>query len=110
MQAIRVHNLRMLHDARVKLAIEPDVYGVTSLAEAMNLDHLQVFDNLTLLKMWTEASSEVIFPNRKIGHLQDGYEASFLVLDRDPIENFENVKSIRLRFKQGDFIPDHAAQ
>jgi imidazolonepropionase-like amidohydrolase len=110
MQAIQVHNLRILHDAGVKLAIGPDVYGVTSLAEAMNLYQLKAFDNLTLLKMWTEASSEVIFPSRKIGHLQDGYEASFLVLDRDPIENFENVKGIRLRFKQGNFISDHAAQ
>jgi imidazolonepropionase-like amidohydrolase len=109
-RAIQVHNLRLLHDAGVKLAIGPDVYGVTSLAEAMNLYQLKVFDNLTLLKMWTENSAEVIFPNRKIGRLQEGYEASFLVLDRDPIENFENVKTIRLRFKQGAFIPDHGPQ
>ena len=49
----------------------------------------------------------MIFPNRKIGHLQDGYEASFLVLDQNPLENFENVKTIRRRFKQGNFLPDH---
>lgn len=109
-QAIQTHNLRLLHDAGAKLAIGPDVYGVTSLAEAMNLYQLKVFDSLTLLKMWTEASAEVIFPNRRIGHLQEGYEASFLVLDRDPLENFENVKTIRLRFKQGRFIPDHGAK
>jgi predicted amidohydrolase YtcJ len=75
-----------------------------------NLYQLKVFDNLTLLKMWTENSAEVIFPQRKIERLADGYEASFLVLDRDPIENFENAKSIRLRFKQGNFIPDSPAQ
>src|SRR5262249_38884702 len=109
-QAIQIHNLRLLHDAGVKLAIGPDVYGVTSLAEAMNLYQLQVFDNLTLLKMWSEATPEVIFPNRKIGHFEEGYEASFLVLDGNPLENFNNVRNIRLRVKQGSTIPDHAAK
>ena len=108
-QAIQFHNLRLLQDAGVKLAIGPDVYGVTSLAEAMNLYQLKVFDNLTLLKMWSEATPEVIFPKRKIGHLQEGYEASFLVLDGNPVEDFANVKNIRLRFKQGHLIGDHAA-
>jgi len=107
---IQAHNLKTLHDAGVKLAIGPDVYGVTALAEAMNLYQLKVFDNLTLLKMWSENSAEVIFPNRKIARLAEGYEASFLVLDGNPIENFENVKNIRLRFKQGTIIPDHAPQ
>jgi len=32
-QAIQIHNLRLLHDAGVKLAVGPDVYGVTSLAD-----------------------------------------------------------------------------
>jgi hypothetical protein len=109
-QAIQIRNLRLLHDAGVKLAIGPDVYGVTSLAEVMNLYQLKVFDNLTLLKMWSEATPEVIFPKRKIGRLQEGYEASFLVLDGNPLENFMNVKNITLRFKQGHFIRDHAAQ
>jgi imidazolonepropionase-like amidohydrolase len=109
-QAIQIHNLRLLHNAGVKLAIGPDVYGVTSLAEAMNLYQLKVFDNLTLLKMWSEATPEVIFPKRKIGHLQEGYEASFLVLDGNPLENFANVKKIRLGLKQGSFIPHDAGK
>jgi len=52
----------------------------------------------------------VIFPKRKIGHLQEGYEASFLVLDSNPLENFTNVKKIRLRLKQGNFIPHPAGK
>jgi amidohydrolase family protein len=109
-QAIQMRNLRLLHNAGAKLVIGPDVYGVTSLAEVMNLYQLKVFDNLTLLKMWSEATPEVIFPKRKIGRLQDGYEASFLVLDGNPLENFPNVKDIRLRYKQGHLIRDHIAQ
>src|SRR5262245_52141394 len=103
-QEIQRRNLRLLHDAGVKIAIGPDVHGVTSLAEAMNLYGLKVFDNLTLLKMWCETTAETIFPKRKIGKLADGYEASFIVLGSDPIANFEAVKNIQLRFKQGNFI------
>jgi imidazolonepropionase-like amidohydrolase len=94
----------------VKLAIGPDTYGVTSLAEVMNLYQLKVFNNLTLLKMWTEATPEVIFPKRKIGRLQQGYEASFLVLGGNPLEDFTNVRNIQMRFKQGHPIGDHFAQ
>jgi imidazolonepropionase-like amidohydrolase len=102
---IQTRNLRLLHRAGVRLAIGPDVYGVTSLAEVMNLYDLKVFDNITLLKMWCEATPKAIFPNRKIGHLKEGYEASFLVLGGNPIDNFESVKDIRIRFKQGHFVP-----
>jgi imidazolonepropionase-like amidohydrolase len=43
----------------------------------------------------------VIFPNRKIGELKEGYEASFLVLEGNPMEDFSKVKKIRMRVKQG---------
>jgi imidazolonepropionase-like amidohydrolase len=103
-QEIQSLNLRLLQDAGVKIAFGQDVYGVTALTEVMNLYQMKVFDNLTLLKIWCESTAEAIFPGRKIGKLKDGYEASFLVLDGNPIENFENVKKIRMRFKQGNFI------
>jgi imidazolonepropionase-like amidohydrolase len=104
MREIQAANLKPLRDAGVKIAIGPDVYTVTSLEEAMNLYDLKVFDNLTLLKMWCETSAATIFSRRKIGRLSDGYEASFLVLGGNPLERFENVKDIRVRFKQGGFI------
>jgi len=103
-RSIQVANLRLLRHARVKLAIGPDVYGVTSLAEAMNLHDLGVFDNRELLKNWCETTVETIFPGRKIGRLAAGYEASFIVLGGNPIEHFESVRDIRLRFKQGSPI------
>ena len=101
---IQAANLRLLHDAGVKIAIGPDVYGATSLPEAMSLRDLKVFDNLTLLKMWNETSPRTIFPTRKLGQLRDGYEASFLVLGGNPIDDFEKVRDIRMRFKQGAFL------
>jgi imidazolonepropionase-like amidohydrolase len=41
---------------------------------------------------------------RRIGKLAPGYEASFLVLDGNPLVDFANVQRIRLRFKQGTVI------
>jgi imidazolonepropionase-like amidohydrolase len=101
---VQTRNLKALLAAGVTLAIGSDVYGTTSLAEATNLFQLGVFDNLTLLKMWCETSALAVFPRRRIGRLDEGYEASFLVLGGNPIEDFAKVHDIRLRFKQGTFI------
>ncbi len=98
-------NLQLLARHRVQIAIGSDSYGKTSLTEAMNLHALNIFDNLTLLKMWCEATPRAIFPNRKIGQLRDGYEASFLVLAGNPMQDFMNVKKIEMRIKQGEVLP-----
>ena len=56
---------------------------------------------MTLLKMWTETTAQTIFPGRKIGELREGYEASFLALEGNPLDDIMNVHRIKLRFKQG---------
>lgn len=97
-------NLRLLHKSGVRIAFGTDSYGSNSQTEALHLKDLGVFDSLTLLKMWTEITPQTIFPDRKIGRLKEGYEASFIVLAGNPLGNFEQVKNIKLRFKQGRFI------
>jgi imidazolonepropionase-like amidohydrolase len=94
-------NLQLLARHGVRLAVGSDRYPLTSLPEAMGLHGLKLFDNLTLLKMWCEVTPQSIFPDRKIGRLRDGYEASFLALAGDPIQDYLNVKRIELRVKQG---------
>ncbi|MGH9753709.1 MAG: amidohydrolase family protein [Blastocatellia bacterium] len=93
--------MRLLHRYGVKMAIGADVFSKTSVDEAMNLYKMKAFDNLTLLKMWCEATSQTIFPRRKIGRIAEGYEASFILLEGNPLQDFEQVKVIRLRLKQG---------
>lgn len=95
------YNLRLLKEYGVSLAIGSDIYNDTSLAEAIFLHEFGVFTNLELLKMWVENSPNTIFPERKIGHLTEGFEASFLVLQGNPLDNFDHVKDITMRFKQG---------
>jgi len=42
---------------------------------------------------------------RKIGALREGYEASFVALRRNPLDDLESVRSIKIRVKQGALLP-----
>jgi imidazolonepropionase-like amidohydrolase len=107
-QSAQRKNLQLLRQNGVRLAIGSDNYTATSAEEALYLKSLNVFDNAELLKMWSVTAAQTIFPHRKIGRLREGYEASFIVLRGNPLETFEHVRDIQLRFKQGVVI--NAAQ
>lgn len=62
---------------------------------------LGLWSNRELLDMWGRITSQAIFPERRLGVLADGYEASFLVLPDDPQRDVESVRRIQLRVKQG---------
>jgi imidazolonepropionase-like amidohydrolase len=99
-----IWNLGVLKEAGVALAVGSDRYSETAVAEAMALDSLDVFSKADLLRMWCGTSARTIFPTRKIGALREGYEASFLALNGNPISDFNSVRNIEHRFKQGEFI------
>jgi imidazolonepropionase-like amidohydrolase len=103
-RSMLIQNLHLLQKRHVSIAVGSDSFRQTALAEALSLAKLQAFDNLTLLKMWCEATAATIFPKRKIGYLKDGYEANFLVLTGNPLTDFSNVKTIELRIKQGELL------
>lgn len=97
-------NLRTLRDNGVRLAIGSD-HGATSLPEVDNLRRLGVFDPLTLLRNWAEVTPRAVFPDRLVGRLAEGYEANFLSLACNPVEDFSCVERIQLRVKQGRLLP-----
>jgi imidazolonepropionase-like amidohydrolase len=97
-------NLKRLRQAGVPLAVGSDNPMGSSIEEFLYLQKMGVLDNLTLLKMWTEATPKTIFPKRKIGAFNDGYEASFLALEGNPLDDINNVRKIKLRFKQGNVL------
>src|SRR5262249_961755 len=100
---IMIQNLQRLKDGRVTLAVGSDSKaGSGMLKEIDFLKDANVFSNLELLKMWSETTPRAIFPQRNIGALREGYEANFLVLTGSPIEDFHQVKTIRMRVKQGE--------
>jgi imidazolonepropionase-like amidohydrolase len=97
----QIANLRTLRDAGVILAAGSDEYQHTSNYEIAHLRELNILSNAELLRAWTTNCSTTLFPQRRIGRLDRGYEASFLVLEGNPLENFDATRSIRLRVKDG---------
>lgn len=88
----------------VKIIIGSDYFSKTTGVELWYLHDNKIFDNQTLLKIAVEDTPQAIFPNRKIGKLKSGYEASFITVAENPLQNFNTIKNINLRFKQGFFI------
>lgn len=94
-------SLRTLAKAGVALAIGADSYFSTASRDAFLLHELGPLDNLELLRAWSVTTPTLAFPDRRIGKLEAGYEASFLALTADPLADFTAVRSIAYRFKQG---------
>jgi len=84
-----------------RLAVGSDNVSDSSVLEAEHLHSLGVVDRLALLKIWTEDTPRAIFPQRRIGFLRDGYEASFLAIEGNPLEDWRNIRRIKVRFNQG---------
>jgi hypothetical protein len=97
-------NLQTLHRHGVRIAIGADG-DETSVGELRAIRGLEVFDNATLLRMLVETTPQAIFPSRRIGRLDEGYEASLLVLGGDPLADLDHLGDIRLRMKQGKVLP-----
>lgn len=97
-------SLKRLQQAGVAIAVGSDNPMSSSVDEFLYLQKMGVLNNLALLKMWTETTPKTIFPKRKIGALKDGYEASFVALEGNPLEDINNVRKIKLRFKQGNVL------
>jgi imidazolonepropionase-like amidohydrolase len=89
----------------VPLAIGSDSYRDDSVQEAAYLATLGVFTPLELLRTWSEATPRAIFPARRVGCLDDGCEASLLLLAADPSADFASTKRIVLRMKDGRILP-----
>ena len=69
----------------VNFALGSDYFGKTTGVELWYLHDNKIFDNKTLLKIAVENTPAAIFPNRKIGKLESGYEANFItVSENDP--------------------------
>ncbi len=97
-------NLTALKRAGVTLAIGLDNSHHTVLEEAEMFAKTDVFTNLELLRILTETTPRAIFPSRKFARLADGYEASFITLSANPLENLAALRQVELRVKQGHVL------
>lgn len=91
--------LKTLQNAGFIFAIGSDR---DSLAQELNYwVKSNVFNTAFTLNVAAVTTPQMMYPKRKIGYLKEGYEASFLVLEGNPLTNLEQLKNIKLRFKQG---------
>lgn len=58
-------------------------------------------DYARTLQIMCVNTPQAVFPNRKIGRLEDGYEASFLVLSDNPLNNILKLRAIAFKVKNG---------
>jgi hypothetical protein len=110
MRANQVANIRTLQEAGVKLAIGSDgISGerrfVTARDEVKFLAAKHMLDPLSLLRAWAVDTPKTIFPDRKLGELRAGFEANFLALDGNPLDDPANLHRIAMRVKQGRVLP-----
>jgi imidazolonepropionase-like amidohydrolase len=96
--------LRYLYKAKVPIVLGADYYGKTVAPEIDSLIAQQIFTPAQLLDLWSKQTAQHIFPNRKLGEIKEGYEASFLVLKENPVTNIKSIKTIVWRIKLGNFI------
>ncbi len=100
-QALQRANVELLKAAEVPMAIGADAYFAPSSKHAFELHDLNLFSPRELLQMWSVTTPQLAFPGRAIARLEPGYEASFIALAANPLEDFHAVKEIMYRFKQG---------
>jgi len=96
--------LNLLKSHGVRIAIGADLFE-NALREAQYLEQLGVFSRREILDSWSRTTPQLIFPNRRIGRIRTGYEASFVALSCDPTARFECVREIKLRMKSGTLLP-----
>lgn len=109
-QAMQRTNLEKLKAAGVPLLIGTDGQPDAAPKEAHYMEDLGVFTPREALTSLSETTPKWILPDRHIGKLAPGYEASFLALRSDPILNPTAIRDIVYRVKQGFAIPLPAVQ
>ena len=100
-----IPNLRLLLRHHVRIAIGSDQFRKTPVEELFILARLGLMSNAEILRVATMVTPRLIFPDRRIGSLAAGNEASFLVLNDDPTKDIAAVKGILLRVKRGVILP-----
>jgi imidazolonepropionase-like amidohydrolase len=93
-------NILLLRSGGVRLLIGTDDIDRTAVDEAMNVRRLGAMSDTALLATWI-TSAQQMFPNRKVGAVSPGYEASFIVLRSDPLTSFDAVRDVGLAMKDG---------
>lgn len=96
--------LNRMFDAGVNVCVGSDDPQRTSRLEINYWHSLGDIDYAKMLNVLCEKTPRAIFPERKIGKIENGYEASFLVLDDNPVNNILKLRATKMRVKNGALL------
>ena len=94
-------NVNRLIGAKAPLAFGSNQYGSTMTAGLIAGAEKRFLPANEILKIATMDSPKAIFPERKVGCLDYGCEASFIAFAENPIEDFRAIETITYRLKGG---------
>lgn len=97
-------NIRRLRDAGVKIAFGSDDVEGSVIEELETVDRLQVMGRAELLRIVTDDTARLLFPNRAIGKFAEGAEASLLAYEENPLTDLHTLRSPQLAIKQGELL------
>lgn len=103
-QKLQAENLSKLREAGVTLLAGSDLFMGSVIDE---LIYLQQFDFTAreLLNIATQVTPKKLFPQRAIGRLANGFEASFVSYTKDPLTDLEVLRTPQRVIKKG--VPLH---
>jgi imidazolonepropionase-like amidohydrolase len=104
--AIQRHNLTMLRDAKVKMAVGADQYSLGMHDEITTLRSFALFETPEIINMATKNGAELAFPGRKLGRIADGYEASFVAYFYPLTQGWAGQREPAVGMRQGDVMID----
>jgi len=95
------HNIKVLTDAGVVIAMGSDQFRTSSVAEALEIHKAGLMPSAALLRALSMDGAATIFPSGAPFGLVDGARADFLVLEANPLTDFTAIERIRTRVKAG---------
>lgn len=108
LDALHRENLALLREAGVGLVLGTDSQA-SIVDELQKLATLNLFGPSELLRMLVMDTPRWIFPDRQLGTLEVGSEASFVVLAANPLEELTALEQITSRYKAGQLLEIEAA-
>ena len=95
-------NLRILKEAGAIILVGSDQF--TPISEANSLERSGIFTRLEILRMWTRDTPRWMFPDRKIGAIEPGCEASMIGLAANPLDDWQAIQQVKLSIKNGKVL------
>jgi imidazolonepropionase-like amidohydrolase len=93
--------MQVLSSEGIQFLCGSDKYGSALVTELDYWNKHNFFSIADQINIASVVTPQVLFPGRKIGVLKEGYEASFIVLNANPLSDWMRTKKIAYTIKQG---------